>query len=374
MKKIKIMHIINNLEVGGAEKMLVLLTKELSKRDDVEIYVVSLEGHGPLKIELSNKVQLKEFKYHLFWNRLINKLNPNFRFRLYLYVKQIKPDIIHGHLIKGEDFAKVLGCIIDVPVITTSHDALIRPSRKTKRLNRFLLTAVAVSDFVAKHLQSAYGLTRDKIKVIPNAIETELFKKGKKKFDIKKPVFIYIGRLLESKGIDDVIKGLAGLLPKYPDMEFLIYGKEVFPEYKRSLQRLVEQNNWDFVKFMGRTDDVPAALAKGDIFVLSSQSEGFAISVLEAAAASKPIIATKTGAIPDMVTDKKSGILIEWGHPEQIYDAAAKILDNNLVDKYGEQSRLTAQNNFSVKMVERMYYDLYIDTFTKSASNSRKPR
>lgn len=353
------MHIINNLEVGGAEKMLVLLVKELSKRDDLEIHVVSLEGHGPLNTELPDNVILKEFRYHLFWNRLINKLNPNFRLGLYLYAKMIRPDVIHGHLIKGEDIAKVLGKLLKVPVVTTSHDALIFPRQKVKRLNKYISKAVAVSEFVARHLDSAYGLNPDKIEVIPNAIETELFERGKKKFDAKKPVFIYIGRLLESKGIDDAIMGLARLRNDYPALQFLIYGKEVYAAYLKYLKKLVLDNSFDFVHFMGRTDNVPAALATGDIFVLPSQSEGFAISVLEAAAAGKPIIATRTGAIPDMVVDHRSGILVDWHSPEQIYLATKEILDDRLVEKYGKQSSSIAHSSFSIKKVGQMYYDLY---------------
>lgn len=358
-KVIKIMHIINNLEVGGAEKMLVLLANHMSKQQDIKLYVVSLEGHGPLGAQLPDNVVLKQFGYHLFWNRLINKFNPNFRVGLFLYVKKIKPDIIHGHLIKGEDIAKVLGHMLKVPVVTTSHDALIYPGWKTKRLNKYVSKAVAVSKFVAKHLQSAYGIKVENIEVIPNAIETELFKKGEKKFDVKKPIFIYVGRLLESKGIEDAIKGLAQLRDDYPDMNFLIYGKEVYVSYLKYLKKLVAENGWDFVRFMGRTDDVPRALSNGDIFVLPSQSEGFAISVLEAAAAHKPIIATRTGAIPDMVIDHKSGILIDWNNPEQIYQAAKEMLEGNLVEKYGNQSSQIANNSFKLSIVSRMYCDLY---------------
>ncbi len=359
-KKIKIMHIINNLQVGGAEKMLVLLLNNLAKRPDVEIHLVSLEGHGHLVNELSNKVHVKEFKYHLFFAPLLNKLDLNFRFGLFKYVRRIKPDIIHGHLFKGEDFAKVMGALTNTPVVTTSHDTLIWPGRKTKPLNKYLHKAVAVSDIVAKHLKRAYGLDDNKIEVIPNAIEIGLFEKGKKVFDADKPVFLYIGRLLESKGIDDAMKGLARLRGEYPKMEFLIYGKEVFKSYRDYLDKLVTKNNWDFVKFMGRTDDVPAALRRGDIFVLPSQSEGFAISVLEAAAASKPTIVTKVGAIDILVVDEKSGIFVKWHKPEQIYLAAKKILKYRLVESYGAEAHKIAKDCFDIKKVEKMYYDLYV--------------
>lgn len=358
-RKIKVMHIINNLEVGGAEKILVMLLNELSKRDDIEIYLVSLEGHGPLVKDIPKKVHLKEFKYHLFLGKVLNRLDPNFRFGLYKYVRKVKPDIIHGHLYKGEDFAKLLGGATKTPVITTSHDTLIFPGRKSKLLNKYLTKATAVSKIVKDHLITHYELPEDKIKIIPNAINLSMFNESSKKFNKLKPVFIYIGRLLKSKGIDDAIKGLAKLRSDYPNLEFLIYGKEVFKSYKDSLDKLVKKNKWDFVKFMGRTNDVPAALKNGDIFVLPSQTEGFAISVLEAAAAYKPIIATKVGAIPDMVIENKSGYFVDWHNPEQIYLSAKKIIDNNLVEKFGKKSRKIAEDSFDIKKIANMYYDEY---------------
>ncbi len=357
-KKIKIMHIINNLQVGGAEKMLVLLLNNLAKRDDLDIYIVSLEGHGHLVDELAKNIKVKEFKYNLF-APLFSRFDLNFRFGLLNYALKIKPDIIHGHLFKGEDFAKVLGALTKTPVITTSHDTMILPGRKNIFFNKFLSKAIAVSDVVANHLKSAYKLDSKKIVVIPNAIDTELFEAGEKEFDIKNPVFIYIGRLLASKGIDDAMMGLYGLIKDYPKTKFLIYGKEVHKDYKKYLDDLVKKNKWDFVEFMGRTDNVPAALATGDIFVLPSQTEGFAISVLEAAAASKPVIATKAGAIPILVSDNRSALFLEWPKPNQIYLAAKKILDNNLVNSYGLEAKKIAQNQFDIEKVEKMYFDLY---------------
>lgn len=357
-EKIKVMHVINNMEVGGAERMLVLLANELSKRDDIEVYIVSLEGHGPLSKNLSGRVIYKEFKYHLF-TPILRRLDPYFRLGLYFYAHRIKPDIIHGHLFKGEGFAKLLGALMHKPVLITLHDTLSIPGKKVRFLNRHVTKAIAVSKVVAQHLTRVYGIKSDKVIIIPNAIDAQEFGKGTKTYNQAKPVFIYIGRLLESKGVDDAIIGLAKLQPEYPGIKLLIYGKAVHDSYKRYLEGIVKRNKWNFVEFMGRTDDVPAALKNGDIFVLPSQTEGFAISVLEAAAAGKPAIATKTGAIPEIVIDGVSGVLIDWHKPDQIYRAAKDILDNDLVKQYGEAAQKIAREKFDIKKVSGMLYDLY---------------
>lgn len=358
-KKLKVLHIINNLKIGGAEKILITLLKELSKRKDLELYVVSLEGHGDLIKDIPKNVEVKEFHYKLFSSSVKSRLDLFFRSKLFEYVAEIDPDIIHGHLIKGEDFAKVLGGLLHKPVIITSHDSLIYPGRKVKFLNRFITKDVAVSEGVAKHLNEIYGLGNDKIQVIPNTIDVEEFIKGKKKFNPNKPVFIYIGRLLKSKGIEHAMSGLAKLQQDYPNLEFLIYGKAGELSYQKHLEKVISKNKWGFIKLMGKTDDVPNALKKGDIFVLPSKSEGFAISVLEAAAASKPIIATDTGAIAQIAQNGRSGEIIEWNKPEQIYRAGKKILDENLVEKYGNCAHQIAEQFFDVKQIGEKYYELY---------------
>jgi glycosyltransferase involved in cell wall biosynthesis len=365
MKKIKIMHIINNLGVGGAERVLYLILEELSKRKDVEIILVSLEGCGDLEEDFKKlPIRFKKFKYHLFVPYL-RKFDPYFRFRLFLFTLRERPDIIHGHLIKGEDFAKLLGGFLRKPVITTTHDTMIRPGKKQKWLNRFLKKTVAVSAVAAEHLREVYGIEAQKIIIIPNGIKFSEFKNSKKKYDPKKPVFLYIGRIYKSKGIEHAIRALARLKTDFPGLVFKIYGKAVHPEDELEIKRMTKRKEYDFVKLMGKTNDVPAALKTGDIFILTSKTEGFAMGVLEAAAAGKPIIATATGAIPDIVKDGENGYLVEYGNETEIINTARKILLGNMA-ALGIASQNIAKEQFSIEKVARMYYNLYLENINKN--------
>lgn len=364
-KKTKVLHVINNLKIGGAEKILTLLLKELAKRPDLELHLILLEGGGPLVKELPKEVATKIFTYRLFWPKGLSLLVPRFRFSLWNYVRQIQPDIIHGHLFQGEDFAKVLGMVFKKPVVVTTHDTMVWAGRRSRLLNRFLVKGVAVSKPVAKYLRAEYQLPAKKVTVIPNAIDAKLFSQAGKKFNPQKPVFIYIGRLLKLKGIEDAIKGLARLQKDCPKLEFLVYGKAVFPEYLRELKKLVADNQWSFVKFMGPTNDVPRALAKADIFISPSETEGFGMSVLEAAVAGKPVIATKVGAIPEIIKDGVSGFLVEYNQPEQIYQVAKKILDKNLVASFGRQAQKQANQRYDLPTISEQYYQLYQEIIKK---------
>lgn len=357
-KKIKILHIINNLGIGGAERILVDLLNQLSQDADFEVHLVLLNGGGDLLDELSDKINVKVFNYRIFIP-LLGRLDPHFRIGLLNYISRLKPDIIHGHLFKAEDFAKTMGFMTRIPVITTSHDSIVHPGLIGRFLNRYLSKAVAVSKAVAKHLESAYGLPKGKIQVIPNAVDIKRFADCNKEYDKKHPVFLYIGRLVKEKGIEDAIRGLALLRNDYEGVELLVYGREMVNGYQEELEGIIRGQGWGFVHFAGPTIDVPGALRNGDIFILPSKTEGFAISVLEAAAAGKPVIATRTGAIPDIICDGESGVFVDWNSPGQIYEAAKKILDEDRVQEYGDKARQNARRLFSLEMVAEEYKKLY---------------
>jgi glycosyltransferase involved in cell wall biosynthesis len=361
-KKIRVLHIINNLGIGGAERVLLLLLEELSRRDDLDITLVSLEGHGDLTEDFEKlPIKLKKFKYHLFIP-IFERFDPCFRIGLWLYAKSINPDIIHGHLIRGEDFAKVLGGVLGKPVITTSHDCCIFPGRKQKFFNRFLTRAVGVSKLVADHLHDIYRLPEDIISVIPNAIKTDDFRESVKKFDIKEPIFIYIGRLIDSKGVQFAIEGLAKLRDSYPKMKFLIFGDGW---YRGKLEKNVAENKYDFVEFRGKIRDIAAALKEGDIFVLPSMSEGFSMAVLEAIAAGKPVIATKTGAIPEMLSEGKNGYFVKYGKASEIATAAKKLLQSD-IPVMQKTSMEIAKSHFSIEKVALKYYNLYLNVLRRN--------
>jgi len=352
----KVLHIINNLGVGGAERVLLLLLEELSKREDIEITLVSLEGHGALNDEFEKlPIKMKRFRFHLFVP-IFERLDPCFRIGLWLFAKKLNPDIIHGHLIRGEDFAKVLGGLLHKPVVTTSHDCCIFPGRKQKFFNRFLTRAVAVSDIVAKHLHEIYRLPKGMISVIPNAVKIAEFAGAVKKFDVKEPVFVYIGRLIDSKGVQFAIEGLSGLRKTYPKLKLLIFGDGW---YRNKLESLVDENDYSFVEFRGMVRDIPAALKEGDIFVMPSLSEGFSMAVLEAIAAGKPVIATKTGAIPDMLLEGENGFFVKYEEASDITEAARKLLVSD-IESAQRRSLAIAKSHFSIERVALKYYNLYL--------------
>ena len=358
--KIKILHIINNFGMGGAETFLALLLKYLKEYDDIELVVFTLTGGGPLEKEIMKLgIEYKKFHYHIF-TRYVHRFDPFIRPRLLFNVWREKPDIIHGHLLGSDLASKILGGILNIPVITTQHDTMIaHPGEKHYFANRFLTKAVAVSSVVEEYLHKTFRIERNKIVVIPDGIEIEKYSVGKKEYNASCPVLGFVGRLIYLKGVQDIIKSLVLLKNEFPNIKLVVIGDGEYRNELESLSRQLAVS--DMIDFKGRLTDTANALAEFDISILPSETEGFSMAVLESCAASKPIIGTCTGAISDMVVSGENGYFVHFGKPEEIYNAVKSILSNNNVEEFGNKSFERVKDDFSIGKVARMYYNLYRD-------------
>lgn len=359
MKSIKVMHIINDLGIGGAEVALLRASEALQGDPDISTVVVSLQGVGPFgEVLRARGVPLREFTYRLF-TPIFNRLDPYCRLGLCLFAQKERPDIVHGHLEPGQRFATVLGILMRIPVVVTVHDTLDAPKRWQRMLDRRVTRFIAVSDSVKEHIVRTRRIPSDRILVIPNGVSVAEFASARKHFDADRPVFGYVGRLLRSKGIEHAIRALAALREDHPGIVFRIWGTVVFPDEMEYLTGLVCDNGWDFVEFMGPTDDVVSALAQIDVFVLVSESEGFSIATLEAAAAAKPIIGTRVGILPEVIAEGESGYLVPFGDVQAISDAARRLIEDDDMVMFGNRACEVVSKRFNIRQVGFQLSELY---------------
>jgi phosphatidylinositol alpha-1,6-mannosyltransferase len=171
-----------------------------------------------------------------------------------------------------------------------------------------------------------------------------------------KVVFFFIGRLIRRKGIDYTIRALSILVKDYPDLLYVIGGSG--PEnYEKEIKNLVQELCLeDYVVFLGAIDDNTKNFwhYRQDVFIMPSRQlpdgdvEGFGIVFLEAALYGKPVIAGRSGGIPDAVEDGKSGILVDPDSVEAIAEGMKYFITNSTKRKeMGEYGRNRAKNDFS---------------------------
>jgi len=305
MKKILI--IINNFGVGGAERLVIDQSQEILSRKKFILKVITLKKEG--KNTLSDQLDADTD-----WKILNFKSIFDFRryFSLYKEIREYDPDIMFTHLWFSNTVGRIIGKIAGVKkIISFEHN--VYDSLKTKKmffmdwiLQVFSYKIIAVSGAV-KHSLIKHKVDKNKIEVVLNGIDVskygifnikELDGKVKKDF-----VFVFIGRLIYQKGVDVLIKAFSFL----DKGELIIVGDGV---ERKNLEELA--NNLgvsDRVKFVGIRKDIPQILSYSDCFVLPSRYEGLPMVLLEAVASKKIIVVSDFESGKEIIEDGINGMV-----------------------------------------------------------------
>lgn len=318
----KVLHVIDSLGKGGAEKLLYETLKNW-KSPNWEFEVACLhkpEPYGPQISQLNIPVKvLSASKYNLY--KII--------VHLFQLLKREKWDIIHCHLIASTILVPLIARFTSSAKILI-HDhcgGLYTPGKIDWLYRRILLPLekqlwrklfiICVSDFVARYNREIRQISAERIKVLVNAIDlnnypgtsTQVQKRLREQWGSEKAVIIgYVGRLIRYKGVDLLISAFKNLVTEFPDIRLVIIGdgREL-----KSLQRQAAQLGIkDLVIFLGYQANVAEYLPAFDIFVLPSRWETYGLAALEAMASGIPVVATKVGGLPEFIQDKVNGLLV----------------------------------------------------------------
>jgi glycosyltransferase involved in cell wall biosynthesis len=221
---------------------------------------------------------------------------------------------------------------------------------------------IAISDFVGSTL-GATGIGAERIHVVLNAIDTSVWKPGQGReerraefgFAPTDTVVLTVCRLFPAKGPTELIRAVALVHDKRPDVRLLVVGREVEAGYTEALKSLatelgISQHVW----FTGQRGDVPELMAASDIYAMPSQFEPFGLVYLEAMSMELPVVALNSGGTPEVVEDRSDGLLSE---PDDVQALAANLL--TCVDEpqrraqMGRHGRHTAETKFTIERLAR---------------------
>lgn len=321
--KIKVVHIITSLYFGGAERLLFDLVSEID-RDKFDITVITVVDGGPLVADfVKNGVPV-----------LVNKKNSwlglGLVWRLNKQLREIKPDIVHTHLFGGDAWGRLAAIFARVPVIiSTAHNSDMDEGR-IKKIIKFILSfgtkkVVAVSRAVKDYVVEVEKIPASKMIVIYNGVRREKF------FDAEPSVFensmvrlAVIARLAEQKGHDILLEAAAKMKNKNVLLRFLGSG----PLEAALKTRASELGIAKRVEFLGAQSDVAAFLKQTDIVVLPSRWEGLGLVLIEASLSARPIVAARVGGVPEVIEDKKNGLLVPANNPERLAQAIDWLIDH----------------------------------------------
>ncbi|MFV0388977.1 MAG: glycosyltransferase family 4 protein [Pyrinomonadaceae bacterium] len=298
--------------------------------------------------------------------------------RLSRYLRSEKVDILHVHLF----FPSVVGLIagkmsgIKARVMTrhySNYHTRINKSLHVKIdqiCNKFSRRIIGVSKHTSEHIIDAEGESREKVVTIYNGIDFDRVKNScgdfreriRSEFDAnRKFLILTTGRLHPEKGYPYLFEAVAKL-KKLTDKPFvwLIAGKG--PLEAEFRQRVSELGCDDVIKFIGFRKDIPDLMSTADVFVLPSVAEAFGVVFAEAIYLGVPIVATKIGGIPEIVTDEVDGILIPPADSDAIAKTVVDLINNpEKLESLKYKGREKVIGKFEFEDMTRQYEAVYDD-------------
>jgi len=348
---------------GGTQRQLIELLRRID-RDRFQVHPVCFHDDGPWTgrvAELGDPIT--RFPIHGFGRpQTMGQL-----LRFARWCRRHRIAVLHSWDIYSNVFALPGAALAGVPLRIGSRRGLGGPS-SVRRLQRWSFRTahkiVANSRAAAEQLIGE-GLSAARIDIVPNGIDLSLFPERTTRTRIK--TITMVACLREGKRIDVLIAAAARILARHPDVEFQIIGDG--PCRDALIAQARSSGVLSHVRFMGHRDDVPTLLSTSDVFVLPSASEASPNVVLEAMAASLPVVASRVGGIPELVADGVTGHLVPPGDPEALAAALLDVLDHpERGATFGDAGRARIAREYSFARMVMQFETLYLTGSIASAS------
>lgn len=372
MKK-NILFIIESSETGGAESVFY----DLVTRVDQSLYT-------PHVALLYNGWLFDKFMHSTVRPHIISPGSGRFDYPLlaglYRLAKTLDIDLIHSHLFTTNVYSSLVGVLLHIPVIATFHGTMDVSVHdrfawlKWRTLNVCAREIVFVSTYLKNYFVAGNLAKASKARVIYNGIDIGKFKSDsdtrcatRQDIGVDKDGFVVaaIGDLRPAKDYETAIQAIAVLKDKIPGLVLIVAGTmtDLHPRLEVLCKKL---NVSEHVKFLGFRADVIDILKASDLYLTTSTSEGFSLTLVEAMSSEIPVIATRCGGPEEIVSPGKTGILVEKGNYEEIASSIEHVYSNrDEAHMLAENAASDVRHRFSVTRMVGEYQSLYQDTLFK---------
>ena len=350
----KVIHVITRLDHGGSAKntMLTILGHDRGKFEPLVIagYPGCWDAQGGQAATEENCRQLEKAAIRwILLPSLTREVHPikdaQALWQLIRLFQHEQPALVHTHTSKAGVLGRMAAWCARVPVIVhTPHGHVFYghfgPFRSwlflqiERVLSAITHRLIALTEAERQdHLDRAVGKA-DQFAVVPSGIDRERFGRarvqGKQQPDwfgcpADARVVGSVGWLTDIKGHEYLIEAVAKLKQDFPSLHLVIVGSG--DRYDALLQQVELSGLRDAVHLLGHRDDVEACLAGMDLFVLPSLNEGMGRALIEAMAAGLPVIASRVGGIPAVISHERTGLLVPPGDADALAEALRRLLD-----------------------------------------------
>jgi glycosyltransferase involved in cell wall biosynthesis len=352
-KPIRILYIIGQLNIGGAERQLLYLASHLN-RDEFQPVICTLSDQTQQRY-LAEKADIDVITLPRLMKPDLTRL-----WRLPAVIRNIQPDLIHSYLFVGNFWARISGTFSGIPVIISIRNSDYYTSPFQVSMNRILrpLTKMMIANSKAGRNSaiSRREIGKRKSLVIYNGIPLFQFDDLLRKGDVRKELGLnkeniligMIARLESQKDYETYLRAMQIVSNKNEKVRVLCVGdgskKSELMELTRSL------NISQITIFTGSRSDVPSILNALDIFVLSSHFEGFPNAIMEAMAAGLPVVASRVGGVPELVAHNITGLLVSPGNAEDLAESVLSLLeDQERATEMGLRGRQRIESSYTIE-------------------------
>lgn len=362
---LKVLHIINSLATGGAEKLIIETLPLLHQTQDVEVDLALMNASDyPFYNEFKKKSPF--IKVHEISKGSV--YNPLLIFKLIPYIK--KYDIIHVHLFPAMYWVAIakIACFANTKMIFTEH------STNNRRLNNYFFRIIdrfiylfynqiiCISPEVKEYLHRLLKISEHKLKIVTNGINIKkitsekVFNRLELRYTQHDKIIIMVAGFRIEKDHETMLKAIKELPQSY---KLLLVGDG----YRRNeIEKVIQELHIESkVQLLGVRADVYALLKMSNIAVMSSHWEGFGLAAVEAMAAGIPIIASNVDGLAKVV--ENGGILFEKGNVEDLVKKILKVAENPETNKILVESGYLKAENYDIQKMVNQTIQIYTNAF-----------
>lgn len=363
----RILHLISSSGLFGAERVVLELSKALVKQGHHPVIGVLRNSHNP-HTEITDEAKEGSIDNAVFPCR--GQFDVKLVSSIREFIRRNRVDLVHCHGYKS-NFYGILASKNLAPSVATNHN-WIKSNWRLKayclvdrRLIRRFSRVVAVSDVIKEEMLRV-GVPEEKIRVIYNGVDADRLNATGSSETLKKELGLEgtgrivgtIGGLIEEKGYGYLLRAAKEIIGVEKGVKFLIVGDGPLNGQLRDMARGLGIE--DSVIFTGYRKDVPDLLSVMDIYILPSVREGLPMVLLEAMAAGKPVIASRVGAVPKVVIDNESGVLITPSDVGGIKKAVLDLIrDEPRAKRLGLMGNIRLKEKFSSDVMAGEYMSVY---------------
>ena len=309
-----------------------------------------------------------------------------------IIAKEGEFDVIHAHDWLVANAAKTLKQSYNIPLVSTIHateagrnsgihDETQRYINDTEWMLTYESSEVVVnSNYMKGELQRLFGLPYEKINVVANGVNMNLFSGIDRDYDFRRryamdneKIILFMGRLVYEKGIQHLIAAMPKILSGYNDTKLVIAGTGgMLDELREQAKALGIENKVYFAGYMNGKD-VQKMYKAADISVFPSTYEPFGIVALEAMLAENPVVVSDIGGLNEIVEHRKNGMKSYTGNANSIADSILELLyDHKLCSEIVKKAKNKVRNEYNWSKIAQDTHFTYQKAICQSMAEKQK--